>query len=113
MSREQRRSGPSAAEHYAAVGAESAGLRRELAEARERHAAWRGILVENGLIGATPREELRSRMDFWCWPLMKLGNGRWVGGCEHAWAGLLCHGLTDDEVDELIRRDQSDGLSLG
>lgn len=115
MNRRQRRASPRVARAapYAALVAENARLRQDLAEAREQLAEWRFLLVENDLIEPTPREDLRQKMEFWGWPFMYLDSGRWVGGCEHAWAELLCHGLTDDEVSELSARDGSDGLEHG
>jgi hypothetical protein len=93
--------------------AENARLRRELEAAREQLASWRELLLEHDLVEPTPREALGASMSFWEWPPLRLGSGRWIGGCEHAWGELLCHGLTDAEVDEALALDGDEGLDHG
>lgn len=114
MNRKQRRSRSSGAGQvrHVDLAAENAQLRRELNDARQQLAEWRGLLVENDLIEPTPSEHLWYMLMGFDWPPMKLDRVGWVGGCEHAWSAALCHVLNAAEIEELRRR-EGEGLDLG
>lgn len=113
MNRHQRRSKPgSSILPYANLVAENAQLRQALADANEQLAEWRELLLDNDLVEATPREHLWDILSLHSWTPMKMSD-RWIGGCEHSWSDLVCHGLTDQQIDELVKRDEGDGLDIG